>query len=129
MVIALNGTGHLRQLRTFVAAARGDDPSAIGERVRLDDGESLAKSFFARVTRRDFVAELRVPTPDPIAINGAYRFDDLTGCSATDHPHKDREESFWMMYRGTRHWPLCSITTVWPAHCKATCFVLPRWTP
>ncbi len=32
-------------------------------------------------------------------VNGAYRFDDVTGCSATDHPHKDREESYWMMYQ------------------------------
>jgi hypothetical protein len=39
----------------------------LGERVTLDDGESLAKSFFPRVTRHDFVAELRIPAPGPIA--------------------------------------------------------------
>ena len=67
VVIVLNGAGHLRQLRAAVAAARGDDAKAMGERVTLDDGESLAKSFFPRVTRHDFVAELRVPGPGPIA--------------------------------------------------------------
>ncbi len=39
----------------------------MGERVRLDDGESLARSFFPQVTRHDFVAELRVPSTEPIA--------------------------------------------------------------
>ena len=34
VVIVLNGAGHLRQLRAAVAAARGDDPVAMGERVR-----------------------------------------------------------------------------------------------
>jgi SAM-dependent methyltransferase len=66
VVIVLNGADHLRELRAAVAAARGDDPAAMGERLRLDDGESLAGSFFSRVTRHDFVAELRVPGPGPI---------------------------------------------------------------
>jgi SAM-dependent methyltransferase len=67
VVIGLNGVGHMRQLRAAVAAARGTDPKAMGERVDLDGGESLARSFFPRVTRHDFVAELRVPTSAPIA--------------------------------------------------------------
>jgi SAM-dependent methyltransferase len=67
VVIVLNGADHLRELRAGVAAARGTDPGAMGERVRLDDGEVLARSFFPRVTRHDFVAELRVPSPDLIA--------------------------------------------------------------
>ena len=62
VVVVLNGAGHLRQLRVAVAAARGDDAKAMGERVTLDNGESLARSFFPNVTRHDFVAELRVPT-------------------------------------------------------------------
>jgi hypothetical protein len=33
----------------------------------LEDGESLARSFFSQVTRHDFVAELRVPSKKPIA--------------------------------------------------------------
>jgi SAM-dependent methyltransferase len=67
VVIVLNGPDHLRELRAAVAAARGADPGAMGERVRLDDGESLARSFFPQVTRHDFVAQLRVPGPGPIA--------------------------------------------------------------
>ena len=67
VVIVLNGPDHLRELRAAVAAARGADPAAMGERVRLDDGESLARSFFPQVTRHDFVAQLRVPGPGPIA--------------------------------------------------------------
>ena len=81
VVIGLNGAGHLRQLRAAVAAARGDDPASVGERVRLDDGESLARSFFPRVTRHDFVAELRVPGPGPIA-------DYVRSMSGTSH-HAD----------------------------------------
>jgi hypothetical protein len=67
VVIVLNGTGHLRQLRAAVAAARGEDVKSMGERVTLDDGESLASSVFSNVTRHDFVGELRVPDPGPIA--------------------------------------------------------------
>ena len=66
VVIVLNGTGHMGQLRAAIAAARGDR-DALVERVTLDDGEALAKPFFAKVTRHDFVAELRIPVPDPVA--------------------------------------------------------------
>ncbi len=66
VVIVLNGDSHLNQLRTAVAAARGADPATMGERVRLDDGESLARPLFAQVTRYDFVAELRVPAAEPV---------------------------------------------------------------
>jgi SAM-dependent methyltransferase len=78
VVVVLNGAGHLRQLRVAVAAARGDDAKAMGERVTLDNGESLARSFFPNVTRHDFVAELRVPAPGPIA-------DYLRSISGTSH--------------------------------------------
>jgi SAM-dependent methyltransferase len=67
VVIGLNGAGHLRQLRAAVAAAQGGNPATLTERIGLDDGESLARTLFARVTRHDFVAELRVPGPGPIA--------------------------------------------------------------
>jgi SAM-dependent methyltransferase len=83
VVIVLNGAGHLRQLRVAVAAARGDDVKTMGERVTLDDGESLARSFFPSVTRHDFVAELHVPAPGPIA-------DYLRSMSGTTH-HADPE--------------------------------------
>jgi SAM-dependent methyltransferase len=67
VVIVLNGAGHLRQLRTAIAAALGDDTAPHGERVTLDDGESLARAYFDHVTRHDIMAELRVPAPGPIA--------------------------------------------------------------
>ena len=66
-VIVLNGAGHLRELRAVAAAARGDNPGSAVERVTLDDGESMARGLFPRVTRHDFVAELRVPAPAPVA--------------------------------------------------------------
>ncbi len=67
VVIVLNGASHLRQLRTAIAAALGDPAAASGERVTLDDGESLARSFFGQVTRHDFTTDLRIPAPGPIA--------------------------------------------------------------
>ena len=67
VVIVLNGASHLRQLRAAIAAALGDPAAASGERVTLDDGESLARSFFGQVTRHDFTAELHVPASGPIA--------------------------------------------------------------
>jgi SAM-dependent methyltransferase len=67
VVIGLNGPGHLRQLRAAVARVTGTDPAPLVERIGLDDGETLARSFFARVTRHDFVAELRVPSAGPVA--------------------------------------------------------------
>jgi SAM-dependent methyltransferase len=66
-VIGLNGPGHLRELREVVGEARGDGRWGRRERVTLDDGEILARSCFSTVTRHDFVAELRLPDPQPIA--------------------------------------------------------------
>jgi ubiquinone/menaquinone biosynthesis C-methylase UbiE len=67
VVIVLNSAAHLSQLRAVIAAARGDDPTSVVERVTLDNGEALARSLFPRVTRHDFVAELRIPAPEPVA--------------------------------------------------------------
>jgi SAM-dependent methyltransferase len=67
VVIGLNGLGHLRELREIVAAARGDGRWGRGERLTLDDGEVMARSYFSTVTRHDFVAELRIPGPEPVA--------------------------------------------------------------
>jgi hypothetical protein len=63
-------------------------PCASGERVTLDDGESLARSFFGQVTRHDFVTELRVPAPGPIvdyvrSLPGARQGADLDDLAAT----------------------------------------------
>jgi SAM-dependent methyltransferase len=81
VVIGLNGAGHMGQLRAVVAAARGDDPKSMSERVALDDGERLARDLFPSVTRHDFVAELRVPATGPIA-------DYVRSMSGTSH-HAD----------------------------------------
>jgi ubiquinone/menaquinone biosynthesis C-methylase UbiE len=67
VVIGLNGRDHLRELRDVIAAARGADRVSVHERVSLDAGERLAKTFFAKVTRHDFAAELRVPAVEPLA--------------------------------------------------------------
>jgi SAM-dependent methyltransferase len=67
VVLVLNGAGHLRQLRTAIAVALGDAGAPRGERVTLDDGESMARSLFGQVARHDFTTELRVPAPEPIA--------------------------------------------------------------
>jgi SAM-dependent methyltransferase len=68
VVIGLNAPDHLRELREIVAAARGDGRSGgRPERLTLDDGEALARAIFASVARHDFVTELRVPGPQPIA--------------------------------------------------------------
>jgi SAM-dependent methyltransferase len=88
VVIGLNGPDHLRELRAAIAAARGADPATLSERIGLDDGESLARSCFPRVTRHDFVAELRVPDPGPIrdyvrSMSGTSRHGDPDGLAET----------------------------------------------
>jgi SAM-dependent methyltransferase len=67
VVIGLNGTDHLRELRELVGAVRGDGRWGRFERVTLDVGEALARPCFSTVTRHDFVAELRLTDPEPIA--------------------------------------------------------------
>jgi len=67
VVVGLNSEGHLRELRDIIASVRGTDHVPIHERVSLDAGERLAKTFFTRVTRRDFPAELHVPGVEPLA--------------------------------------------------------------
>jgi SAM-dependent methyltransferase len=67
VVIGLNGLDHLRELRELVGAVRGDGRWGRFERVTLDDGEALARACFSAVARHDFVTELRLPGPQPIA--------------------------------------------------------------
>jgi SAM-dependent methyltransferase len=49
------------------AADRADGRWGRRERLTLDNGEVLARSCFSTVARPDFVTELRVPGPQPIA--------------------------------------------------------------
>ncbi|MGD0704145.1 MAG: methyltransferase domain-containing protein [Trebonia sp.] len=67
VVIVLNGSDHLQELRRIVADARGEEIWGQRERLRLDGGEAMARSYFPTVTRHDFVSELRIPSPEPVA--------------------------------------------------------------
>jgi SAM-dependent methyltransferase len=67
VVVGLNGADHLRELRAILAAARGAPVAKAGERLRLDEGETMLRTIFSSVTRHDFVAELRLPGPEPVA--------------------------------------------------------------
>jgi hypothetical protein len=40
---------------------------AVGDRLRLDDGEAMLRTVFSSVTRHDFAAELRLRDPEPVA--------------------------------------------------------------
>ena len=66
VIIVLNGSDHLRELRAVVAEARGDEVWGQQERLRLGGGEVLAGRYFSSVTRHDFVSELRIPDPEPV---------------------------------------------------------------
>ena len=66
VVVGLNGADHMSELRAIVATA-GSEYGMISERIRLDDGEALVRTVFASVTRHDFIAELRIPDPEPVA--------------------------------------------------------------
>jgi SAM-dependent methyltransferase len=67
VVVGLNGTDHLRELREAMAAAWDADAPWASERIRLEDGEALLGTVFTSVTRHDFPGELRVPGPEPVA--------------------------------------------------------------
>jgi SAM-dependent methyltransferase len=67
VIVGLNGADHMQELRAIVAAARGADPASLFGRIRLEDGQALLRTVFASVTRHDFIAELRVPGPEPVA--------------------------------------------------------------
>lgn len=66
VVVGLNGSDSLRELWAVIKAASGGDVRPYGERLRLDEGEALARTVFTSVTRHDFTAELRIPGPEPV---------------------------------------------------------------
>jgi SAM-dependent methyltransferase len=68
VLVVLNGSNHLRELRDLIAAALQITTSQppLGDQLRLDDGQELLGSEFTSVTRHDFTSELRIPGPAPI---------------------------------------------------------------
>jgi len=66
VVVGLNGSDALKELWAVIEAASGGDVRPYGERLRLDEGEALARAVFSSVTRHDFTAELRLPGPEPV---------------------------------------------------------------
>ena len=70
VVLGLNGTEHLHELRTIVNAVlleHGRDERMVHERISLDAGAELAAGCFDSVVRLDFVGELKLPDPGPVA--------------------------------------------------------------
>jgi len=67
VVVGLNGSDSLKELWAVIDAASGGDLRPYGERLRLDEGEALLRTVFSSVTRHDFIAELRIPDPEPVA--------------------------------------------------------------
>jgi SAM-dependent methyltransferase len=71
VVLGLNDTGHLHEMRTVINAvllSRGRDSGRMArERITLDDGAELAANSFASVVRLDFTGELKLPDPGPVA--------------------------------------------------------------
>jgi ubiquinone/menaquinone biosynthesis C-methylase UbiE len=71
VVVGLNGSDHLREMRDVIAAALASIGHGLGapirERIRLDEGEILLRSVFGSVSRHDFVSKLLLPGPEPVA--------------------------------------------------------------
>lgn len=71
VVIVLNGSDHLRELRELMSAALAEISAAAPrqrfERIRLDRGQEMAAAMFRTVTRHDFIAELVLPDSKPVA--------------------------------------------------------------
>jgi SAM-dependent methyltransferase len=75
VVVMLNGTDHLAELRGLVTAAAGDaglppesawTPNLLDDGFSLDDGTDLLAGMFGTVQRHDFSTELAVPGPGPV---------------------------------------------------------------
>ncbi len=70
VLVALNGHGHLQELRDAISAAltegAGGRPRIIGGWLRVDDGAGLLAGEFATVARHDFTSELLIPGPQPV---------------------------------------------------------------
>jgi SAM-dependent methyltransferase len=67
VLVVLNGADHLLELRELVATSVPDETAGRSERLTLDGGADLLAGCFDSVTRHDFLAELVVPDPGPVA--------------------------------------------------------------
>ena len=76
VLVGLNGSDHLRELRVLInealpaagwraGPADGAAP-VVSERLNLDGGHELLAGVFTSVTRHDFTAELLLPGPEPV---------------------------------------------------------------
>ena len=66
VLVVLNGTDHLRELRDLAAGEIGPARSG-AERLRLDEGQELLRSVFGRAERHDFTAQLALTDGAPVA--------------------------------------------------------------
>lgn len=83
VLVGLNGEDHLRELRGLIAEGLAEIAGHAGlpthgqlhfdtglptrEQLRLGQGETLLARVFASVVRHDFVGELMLPSPQPVA--------------------------------------------------------------
>jgi len=69
VVVTLNGTDHLLELRDLINIALDDaDMGSVRvprERITLEQGELLLTGYFGSVTRHDFAGDLMLPGPEP----------------------------------------------------------------
>ena len=69
LVVGLNASGHLQELREAVRKAGRDiglPHQAVGDRLGLGEGEELLRRVFRSVVRHDFVAELVLTDVEPL---------------------------------------------------------------
>jgi ubiquinone/menaquinone biosynthesis C-methylase UbiE len=68
VLVVLNGTDHLQELRDLVAATlSAARATGMTERLLLDAGEEMLRSVFGQVERYDFTAELMLTDSSPVA--------------------------------------------------------------
>jgi SAM-dependent methyltransferase len=69
VLVVLNGHDHLRELHDLVTGVFQDTGRQAPPRAHplLEDGPDLLASQFASVTRHDFISELRITAPEPVA--------------------------------------------------------------
>jgi len=66
VLVVLNGTDHLRQLRELIGVELGPAWDGGWERLRMDEGEEMLRSVFGAVARHDFTGELALTDSAPV---------------------------------------------------------------